>query len=52
MNKAREKLAQEINVIHIIKSWRYMQRALQQLLPSHERIQIKEKTRYTIIDPD
>ena len=52
MNKARERLASEINVVQIIKSWRYMERALKVLLPAKTRLELKEKSRYIIVDPD
>ena len=52
MNRAREKLASEINIVQIIKSWRYMERALKLLLPARTRLELKEKSRYIVVDPD
>ena len=52
MQLAREKLNREINIIEIVKSWRYHDKALQFLLPEKERLNFKERTRYISINPD
>ena len=52
MNKAREKLGQEINIVEVVKSWRYMERALNYLISKEMRLQMKEKARYVVIDPE
>ena len=52
MRKAREKLNEELNVVQIIKSWRYMERALAKLLTDKDKLRMKEKARYVVIDPE
>ncbi len=52
MKKARQKLEQEINIIEIVKSWRYFSRAIHHLLPEKKREHFKERSRYIAIDPD
>ena len=52
MRLARERLETEINIIEIVKSWRYIKRAIQILLPEKKRIDIREKTCYIAIDPN
>ena len=50
---AREKLDKEINIIEIIKGWRYFYSALNTLIPDEKkRFDLKERTRYIHIDPD
>ena len=49
---AREKLDKEINIIEIVKSWRYFELAVKSLLKERERIDFKEKSRYIAINPD
>ena len=49
---AREKLNSEINIVEIVKSWRYYQNALKNLLPENERINFKKRARYQLINPD
>ena len=49
---ARNKLNKEINIIEIVKSWRYFERALHHLLPEKKRLDLKEKSRYIAINPD
>ena len=49
---ARNKLNKEINIIEIVKSWRYFERALHHLLPENKRLDFKEKSRYIAINPD
>ena len=41
MQMARDKLDKEINIIEIVKSWRYYQKALSQLLSEKERLDCK-----------
>ena len=43
---AREKLDKEINIIEIVKSWRYFDKAIHSLLDDKKRIDFKEKARY------
>ena len=50
--RARDKLEKEINIIEIIKSRRYFNRALKVLLPKKQRMKIKERSRYIAINPD
>ena len=45
-------LSQEINIIEIVKDWRYYNRALRYLLPEEKRLFLKERSRYITIDPD
>ena len=52
MRKAREKLNEELNIVQNIKSWRYMERALQKLLTRNKRLKMKEKARYVVVDPE
>ena len=52
MKMARQKLGKEINIIEIVKSWRYFERALRHLLPEKKRLDFKEMTRYININPD
>ena len=49
---ARDKLDKEINVIEIVKSWRYFELAVKYLLEERKRIDFKEKSRYIAINPD
>ena len=49
---ARDKLDKEINIIEIVKSWRYFELAIKSLLKERQRIDFKEKSRYIAIDPD
>ena len=49
---ARKKLNKELNIIEIVKSWRYFGRALHYLLPEKKRFDLKEKARYKAINPD
>ena len=49
---AREKLDKEINIIEIVKSWRYFENAFKFLLPEGKRIDLKERARYLVINPD
>lgn len=43
---ARDKLETEINIIEIVKSWRYFENAFKELLPEGKRIDLKERSRY------
>ena len=52
MNLAREKLNREINIIEIVKSWRYYDKAFRFLLAEKQRLDFKERTRYITINPD
>ena len=52
MHKAREKLNKEVNIIEIVKSWRYYERCLKYLLPEKTRMDFKERSRYITINPD
>lgn len=52
LQMAREKLNKEINIIEIVKSWRYFELAIKSLLDERQRIDFKEKSRYIAIDPD
>ena len=49
---ARDKLDKEINIIEIVKSWRYFELAIKSLLEERKRIDFKEKSRYIAINPD
>ena len=42
----------ETNVIEIIKSKRYFNAALRFLMSKKQRMRLKERGRYTVIDPD
>ena len=43
---ARAKLEKEINIIEIVKSWRYYESAFKFLLPEKQRLDFKERARY------
>ena len=49
---AREKLDKEINIIEMVKSWRYFEQAIKYLLPEKQRLDFKERARYMTINPD
>lgn len=49
---ARERMANETNIIEIIKSRRYFNAALRFLLSKKQRMRLKERGRYTLINPD
>ena len=50
--KARDKLESELNVIELIKSMRYFAKALKTLISADQRLKLREKTRYFVIDPE
>ena len=52
MDKAREKIMKEINIVEIVKKLRYVTDALNYLLPEKKRFEIKQRNRYVQIDPD
>lgn len=52
MDKARQKMDEEINIIEIVKSWRYFEKAIHFLLTDKQRRHFKERSRYIAIDPD
>ena len=52
MSMAREKLCREINIIEMVKSWRYFENAFNYLIPEKKRLSLKEYSRYLSIDPD
>jgi len=45
-------MQQETNIIEIIKSRRYFNAALRFLLDKKQRMRLKERGRYTVINPD
>ena len=49
IDMARDKLDKEINIIEIVKSWRYFENALRYLLPESKRMDLKERARYIAI---
>ena len=51
LEKARNLLAREINIIDIIKSRRLIHRALRELLTKSQRVRLQERARYLDIDP-
>ena len=52
LNMARDRLEKEMNIIELIKSQRYFARALKSLIPREKRLQLREQTRYLVVDPD
>ena len=50
--KARQQMQRETNIIEIVKSRRYFNAALRFLLTKKQRMKIKERGRYTVINPD
>ena len=49
---AREKLDKEVNIIEIVKSWRYFDSAFRVLLDERKRLDLKERARYLTVEPD
>lgn len=49
MAMAREKLDKEVNIIEMVKSWRYFENAFKDLLPEGKRLDFKERSRYIAI---
>ena len=41
-----------MSIIEFIKKQRYLSKAIKQLLTPKDRLKLKEKTRYYVIDPD
>ena len=52
LEKARNELASEINIIDIVKSRRLIHWAIRELLTKSQRVRLQEKTSYFEIDPD
>ena len=52
MEKAREALKEELNLIAIVRGMRMHKLALAYLLPYKVMAEFKQRTRYTVIDPD
>ena len=52
MDKAREQIQKEVNIVEIVKKLRYVTDALRYLLPETKRFEIKQRNRYIQIDPD
>ena len=53
MQIAREKLNKEINIIEMVKDWRYFKTALNSLIVDEKkRYDLKERSRYICINPD
>ena len=52
IQKAREKIQNETNIIKIVESRRYFQTALKFLLSKKNRKLMKERSRYITVDPD
>ena len=42
----------EIDIIEMIKSRRFFKLAFRELLPAKKRMELKEKSRYIMVDPD
>ena len=45
-------MEKELCIIEFIKKQRYLSKAIKRLLSPKERLELKEKTRYLVIDPD
>ena len=45
-------MEQELCIIEFIKKQRYLSKAIKRLLSPKERLELKEKTRYFVIDPE
>ena len=52
MEKARDQLAQETNIIAMVKSHRYLHLAIKHLLPEHRHQQFLSEAKFKVIDPD
>ena len=50
--KARAGLVRETNIIEIIKSRRYFNAALRFLMSKEQRLKLKERSRYLVVNPD
>jgi hypothetical protein len=50
--EARRRMANETNILEIIKSRRYFNAALRFLLSKSQRMRLKERGRYKVINPD
>ena len=46
MDKAREQIQKEVNIVEIVKKLRYVTDALRYLLPETKRFEIKQRNRY------
>ena len=53
MQMARERLDKEINIIDMIKDWRYFKLAISHIIKDErKRLSLKERSRYYTIKPD
>lgn len=52
MERAREQLALETNIIAMVKFHRYLNLAIKHLLPGHKRHQFLQEAKFKVIDPD
>ena len=52
IKKAITEMDQEIDIIEMIKSRRFYKMAFRKLLSDKERMDLKERSRYIMIDPD
>ena len=50
IEKARQALNKEVNIINIIRILRYLKLAMRQVLPKHVRIEAKKRSRYVVLD--
>ena len=52
IKKAITEMDKEIDIIEMIKSRRFFKMAIHKLLSDKDRMELKERTRYIMIDPD
>ena len=52
IEKARQALSKEVNIIEIIRVLRYLKQAMRQVLPRQDRIYAKKSSRYVILDSE
>ena len=52
IRNAIHKMNQEIDIIEMIKTRRYLKLCLRELLPQKVRMDLKQRSRYLLIDPD
>ena len=50
LEKARQALNKEVNIIEIIKILRYLKLAIKKVLPKNARVEAKKNSRYVILN--
>ena len=52
MEKARKMLAEEVNIISIVRRQRFMRKAMLYLLPEHKRQEFALNSQFIIVNPE